>query len=118
MSVAAGLIIQSRQLKASQLQVMREMHLEVIKVSIDKPKLAASVYEAEFSAADAPKASYINLLFNYWQRCYSLKTMTREAVAVEAGICLSLNFLAIGGCRCVLLSKRSLQRRPIRNIMR
>jgi Family of unknown function (DUF6082) len=81
--VVIGLILQNRQVKASQHQVMREMQLEIIKLGIENPALNASVYEGQFDAADVARAHYINLLMHFWQTCFSLKTMTGRAVAIE-----------------------------------
>lgn len=82
--VAAGLILQSRQLHANRLQVEREIHLEIIKLAIENPALDASIYEREYAEADIPKASYINLLMHNWQTSYALRTVNDEAVALEA----------------------------------
>jgi hypothetical protein len=56
--VAAGLIIQGQQLKASRIQVMREMHLELMKIGIDNPALAGSLYK-DIDVAEFPRATLL-----------------------------------------------------------
>jgi hypothetical protein len=80
--VALGLILQSRQVKANQLQVMREMHLELIKVGIDNPALASSV-TADIGEENYSRAGYLNLWVKYLQTGYSLKTISKASVALH-----------------------------------
>ena len=81
--VAVGLILQSRQLRANQIQVLREMHLELMKIGIDNPVLAGSIYE-DTSPEDFSRATLINFLMVFWETGYSLKTITRKSVTLQA----------------------------------
>jgi hypothetical protein len=81
--VAAGLILQARQLKATQIQVMRAMHVELMKTGIENPAVVASVYE-DTSAEDFPRIAFLNFTMTLWQTSYSLKTTTKEGVAFQA----------------------------------
>jgi hypothetical protein len=81
--VAVGLILQGRQLKANQIQVMRGMHLELMRVGINNPIVSASVYEG-ISPEDFPKESLINLILKFWETGYSLKAITTRSVALQA----------------------------------
>ena len=83
LGVALGLILQSRQVEANQLQVMREMHLELIKVGIDNPALASSV-TTDISEEDYSRAGLLNLWVKYLQTGYSLKTISKASVALHA----------------------------------
>jgi hypothetical protein len=81
--VSVSLILQSRQLKASQIQVMREMHLELIKMGIDNPAVVASIYK-DASVEDLPRTAVLNLTMTLWLTSYSLKTTTKEGVESQA----------------------------------
>jgi hypothetical protein len=81
--VAVGLILQGRQLKANQIQVMREMHLELMRVGINNPIVSASVYEGT-SPEDFPRDSLINLSLKFLETGYSLKAITTRSVALQA----------------------------------
>jgi len=81
--VAAGLILQNRQLRANQIQIVREMHLELMKIGIDNPALSTSIYEGippeEFS-----RHSLLNFLMKFWETGYSLRTISRNSVLLQA----------------------------------
>jgi hypothetical protein len=81
--VAAGLILQSQQLKASRIQVMREMHLELMKIGIDNPALAGSLYE-DIDLAEFPRATLLNFLMTSWQTMYLLKMFPRKSLELQA----------------------------------
>jgi hypothetical protein len=83
--VAIGLIFQGRQLKANQLQVVREMHLELSKMGIENPSLIASVYGDEIDLEDIPKANLINLTLKYLEAGYQLGEISKESVRLQAG---------------------------------
>ncbi len=81
--VAVGLILQGRQLKASQLQVMREMHLELLKIGIDNPALAGSLYE-HIDLSEFSRFTLLNFLVTFWQTSYSLKTIPKKQLEFQA----------------------------------
>ena len=81
--VAIGLILQARQLKASQVQIIREMQLELLKLGIDNPELIASVYENEIELEHISKSNLINLTVKFLEAGYSLKMFSRESVTLQ-----------------------------------
>jgi Family of unknown function (DUF6082) len=85
------LILQSRQLKASQLQLAREMHLELIKFGIENPTLAATV-NPDIDITDYPSRSYINFLVTFWETGYLLRTISKANVAIRAADLLGSEF--------------------------
>jgi hypothetical protein len=81
--VIAGLILQNRQVRANQIQVMREMHLELMKIGMDNPKLAASIYD-DTSAEDFPRSSFLNFILKFWETGYGLNTLSRKSIEYQA----------------------------------
>lgn len=81
--VAAGLIMQSQQLKASRIQVAREMHLELMKIGIDNPALAGSLY-ADIDLAEFPRATLLNFLMTSWMTSYLLKMFPKKSLELQA----------------------------------
>ena len=113
--VAVGLILQGRQLKANQIQVMREMHLELMRVGINNPIVSASVYEGT-SPEDFPKDSLINLSLKFLETGYSLKAITTRLWHCRLPGYSNLNMCALGGqMECVIFSKLRLERSPRKN---
>jgi Family of unknown function (DUF6082) len=80
--IAVGLLLQNRQLRTNKIQVMREMHLELMRIGMENPALSASVYE-DTNAADFPKSSLLNLILKFWQTGYTLKTITKASVTLQ-----------------------------------
>ena len=87
--VALGLVLQSRQLRTSQIQAMRGMHLELIKIGLDNPALASSIFET-VNAEDLPAGIMLNLHMIFWATSYSLKTLNRAALASQMKAFFSL----------------------------
>jgi hypothetical protein len=80
--VAAGLILQSRQLRASHVQVIREMHLELTKMAMENPELVASMYSdvKDMNVDELRKTSFLNFQMTLIRTAYSLKTVSGQAV--------------------------------------
>ena len=81
--VAISLIIQARQLRASQLQTARSLHAELIKIAMGNPTVGTAV-ETDIDPSDAPKAGYLNLYLMFLQTSYSLKAISNSAVRIQA----------------------------------
>jgi hypothetical protein len=81
--VALGLVFQAGQLRASQLQAARSLHVELIKFAIEDPLMVTAI-EGDFDPVDAPKAGYLNLLFIFLRTSYSLKAISKTAVSNQA----------------------------------
>jgi hypothetical protein len=82
-AVAVGLILQGRQLSANRIQIMREMHLELMKVGMENPELGASVYEYA-DVTEFAKMSLINFTLKFLETGYSLKTISEGSVTLQA----------------------------------
>jgi Family of unknown function (DUF6082) len=82
--VAIGLIIQTRQLRASQLQAARSLHVEFIKLAMENPSIGTAM-EPDFSFEEASKAAYMNLYFIFLQTSYSLTAVSKGTVSLQAG---------------------------------
>jgi hypothetical protein len=81
--VAVGLSLQARQLRVSQIQAVRSLHTELIKIAMENPSLG-TVFESDVDPADAPKAAFINLLMTLLQASYSLKVASKATVSLQA----------------------------------
>jgi len=81
--VALSLILQNRQLRASQVQLIRQMHLELTKMGIENPQLPAAIWPHP-GRANFLNSGYINFLLTLWQTSYLQKTMTKKALELEA----------------------------------
>lgn len=77
--VAVGLVLQSRQLKAGQLQIVRQMHLELIKIMIENPALATTIY-TDRDPAYLANASFLNFQMILLETNYSLKMLPGKAL--------------------------------------
>src|SRR5690349_16929975 len=82
--VAIGLMIQARQLRASQLQAARSLHVELIKLAMENPSIGTAI-ESDYSVEEASKAAYLNLFFTFMQTSYSLTALSKEAVSLQTG---------------------------------
>jgi hypothetical protein len=81
--VAIGVILQARQLRANQLQAMRGLHLEIMKISIDNPALAVSTVK-DVDVGDATRGSFLNLTLKFLETGYSFKTISKASVSLQA----------------------------------
>jgi hypothetical protein len=80
--VVVGLLLQNRQLRASHTQVVREMHLELVKMTIENPELATSVYKGS-SAKDFAAHTLINFQATLWLTAYTLKDVSKASLAQQ-----------------------------------
>jgi hypothetical protein len=81
--VATGLILQARQLRANQVQAMRELHLEIMRIAIDNPTLAVSIVK-DVDVGDATRGSFLNLTLKFLETGYSFKTISKASVSLQA----------------------------------
>jgi|SRR6185437_1188868 len=81
--VALGLILQNNQLRANRIQVMREMHLELMKIGMENPELTASIY-GDTTVKDFPKSSYLNFIMTFWETGYSLQALSGKSIEFQA----------------------------------
>jgi len=81
--VAIGLLLQSRQVRISQIQAVRSLHTELIKLAIENPSIATAI-ESGVDTADAQQAAQLNLLIMFLQTSYLLKVATKESVSLQA----------------------------------
>jgi Family of unknown function (DUF6082) len=82
-AVAISLFLQSRQLRASQLQAARTTQAELIKLAVDNPKLISE------ALGHADPDSYVRGVFVNWafkslELGYSMKAFSAESVGVQA----------------------------------
>jgi hypothetical protein len=78
--VAISLIVQTRQLRAAQIQGMRVMQLELMRMLLDDPALAAvSPTSLGVSQEQWRREIYLNLLFKYLELGYATKYVPRAA---------------------------------------
>jgi Family of unknown function (DUF6082) len=78
--VAVSLILQTNQLKANRVQIVREMHLELIRIGIENPDLSASVN----GSLNFPEAALFNFILKFLETGYLLKTITPKSIALQA----------------------------------
>src|SRR5690348_17169305 len=82
--VATGLLIQARQLRTSQLQAARSLHVDFIKLTMENPSIGSAM-ESDFSPEEAPKAAYLNFYFMFLQTSYSLRAVSKDSISFQAG---------------------------------
>jgi hypothetical protein len=90
-AVAAGLILQSRQLRTSHVQVIREMHLELIKLALENPDIAVQMSPSQ-NVDDMRREIFINYQMTLMRTAYSLKTTPRPAVESQARVFFTSEF--------------------------
>jgi hypothetical protein len=81
--VAVSLSLQNRQLRASQAQTSRELHLELLRMGVDNPAAVAAI-DKNTSPADVPVYSLMNLQVTTWKVAYSLNEIERDVLAFQA----------------------------------
>lgn len=81
--VVITLLLESRQLRTSQIQASRTLNGEIIRLAMDYPAIA-SVMGLGISSDDYPKYAFLGLLVDSWEIGYSLKTMPAKAVRGQA----------------------------------
>lgn len=82
--VAAGLILQARQIRISQIQAVRSLHLELIKTGIDNPSLVAALVSEDTDPSESEKIAYLNLWVEFWRAGYGMKSMSKASIAFYA----------------------------------
>ena len=81
--VVITLLLESRQLRTSQIQTSRTFHVELIRLGLDYPAVA-SVIGPEVSSEDYQKYAFLGLLLESWELDYELKTMSAKAIQAQA----------------------------------
>lgn len=81
--VAIGLILQARQLRTSQIQAVRSLQIELIKIGLNDPLLGTSI-DPDVEPSEAPKAALLNLTLMVWRVGYSLNTFSRSVISYNA----------------------------------
>lgn len=92
--VALGLLLQARQLRASQIQIVRSLHVEFIKMGLDKPFLGAAI-ESEIDPDDLSNAAYLNSYLTFLQVGYSLKTIPKDLISYHAQRAFEMEFARV-----------------------
>lgn len=82
-AVAMSLVLQNRQLRANQIQAVRKMHLEVMKMVFDNPALASSVYQTPH-LENLPLTVLLNLHMSFWETSYSLDAIDKFGLTSQA----------------------------------
>lgn len=82
MGVAASLLLQARQLRASQVQASRAAQIELIKMAVDNKELISDIFGDE--PGSYLKARCINWFFKYLELGYSMKVISEKSVRVQA----------------------------------
>lgn len=83
MAVAASLLLQSRQLRTSQLEASRAAQSDLIQMGLANPKLTAEA----FGSSDEDwlaKAGLVNWQVKSWEMSYLTKVMSAKSVHAQA----------------------------------
>jgi hypothetical protein len=83
--IAASLLLQARQLRASQLQAARAAQFDFMKMQFDNHELASAVFGNQFRA----EVSLMNWYMKYMELSYLLKTISKESIAIQATLLFS-----------------------------
>lgn len=84
--VAISLLLQSRGLALSRAQVMRTFHLDLIRFSIENPRLIQSWGYAPSSGAtleDIQRAGFVNMLVSFWVTSYRIGTISADELRAD-----------------------------------
>lgn len=79
LGVAASLLLQARQLRASQLEASRAAQFEFIKLLLDRPELASSIFTDRFS----PEGAALNWYIKYFEFAYSMKVISTDSIRLQ-----------------------------------
>ena len=85
LGVVITLILESRQLRTSQIQASRTLNGEIIRLAMDYPSIA-EVMGLEISSDDYPKYAFLGLLVDSWERLDWAQWMTRQVGAVREAV--------------------------------
>jgi hypothetical protein len=77
-----GLLFQARQLRTSQIQAVRSLHAELIRIGMENPSITTAI-ESDIDPAEAPKAAHLNLFIMFLQTSYSLKVTSEAAISLQ-----------------------------------
>jgi hypothetical protein len=81
--VALSLLLQARQLRTNQIQVARTAHLELIKMTLSDPSMAAETLAIEDSEAYA-KEVYLNWNLHYFWLSYGINQLSEPVLRNNA----------------------------------
>ena len=79
LGVVITLLVESRQLRTSQIQASRALHVELTRLTIAYPAIA-SVAGPEIDRDDYQKDAFLRLLLETWELDYELKTVSAKAI--------------------------------------
>jgi hypothetical protein len=80
--VAVSLLLQARQLRASQIQASRSAQVELIRMAADNRELISEIFGSE--PGSYLKDVFINWFFKYLELSYSMKVISAKSVRVQA----------------------------------
>jgi Family of unknown function (DUF6082) len=80
-AVAVSLLLQARQLRASQIQTSRAAQVELIKLAFDNRELVSEIYGNK--SEDYFKGAYINWLVKYLELSYSMKVISEDSARLQ-----------------------------------
>lgn len=83
LGVVVSLLLQARQLRVSQLQASRAAQLELVKMAMDNPKMAGSLYGYN-DPETYSRWVYLNWLLRYYELSYQMRDMTKASLKREA----------------------------------
>ena len=82
-AVAISLVLQARQLRASQIQAVRSLQIELIKIGLNDPLLGTAI-DTDVNPNEAPKAAFLNLTLMVWWVGYSLNAFSKGLIRYHA----------------------------------
>ena len=80
-AVAVSLLLQARQLRASQIQTSRAAQVELIKLAFDNRELVSEIYGDK--SEDYLKGAYINWFVKYLELSYSMKVISEDSTRLQ-----------------------------------
>jgi hypothetical protein len=80
--VSASLFIQTRQHYSGAMFALRQQHMDLVKICLDRPSLAGCWGDETASQAGLPieQSLYINLILTHWEMCWDMGLLTDEQV--------------------------------------
>jgi hypothetical protein len=79
--VAVSLLLQARQLRASQVQASRAAQVELVKMAVDNREVISDIFGDE--PATYLKGVFINWFFKYLELSYSMKAISAKSVHLQ-----------------------------------
>src|SRR5262245_4224899 len=81
--VVMSLLLQRRQARTTELQILRMTHLELIRLAIENPELVVEHPDSGAAPIESRRMTYVNLQFKHLQYALATHQATADGVRLE-----------------------------------